>query len=303
MAYPLTYKAPTGKTLKAVIKDLETSLFWDQTNSVWVAVETAACQIPFTEGSDKGFYTGTGGITPTKGGIYEIKVIDSNDANYQVITKEIFSPKSKTVLEVVNSVQTELRLPSSATILDSMAKIILAKMNTILMVTLPDSNIFDHLKVEGSFTISSGRTIYRVSPINVDTMDRVTVLKDSDGKVIPQFDDENFKALAQGYITSAVTGKPAGWRIANRDYGFPIIEFAPAPDATYAVSFEGVKAPKELTAATDYVINPLVIKNGALMMVKLELGRDASVDAGVLGTAIDRAGSAESNTVSGDFEV
>src|SRR5665647_2891075 len=106
MAYPLTYRAPTGKTLKAVIKDLETSLFWDQTNSVWVAAETAACQIAFTEGSDLGFYTGTGGLTPVKGGLYEIKVIDSADADYAVITKEVFSSLSKTVLQIVNAVQT-----------------------------------------------------------------------------------------------------------------------------------------------------------------------------------------------------
>jgi len=303
MAYPLRYRAPTGKTLKAIIKDLETSLLWDEINSVWVAAVVATCQIPFTESSDKGFYTASGGLTPVKGGMYEIIIVDSDDSDYGAVTVEVYPPKSKTVLEVINAVQTELGMPNSTTITDSLAKKILAKINSVLQVILPGANVFDHMKVDGNFTIDNERTLYRLAPVNVDVVDRIDVLRDVDGIELTEKSYEDFKELALDYAAAETTDAPKYWRIANRDHGYPVVEFTPPPDQVYTIYYTVIKAPKELTAATEYVINPLVVQNGALAMVKQGMGRDASVEAGIFSAALDRASATESHANTGDVEV
>ena len=263
-----------------------------------------ACRISFTEDATyKGFYTASGGLTPVKGGLYDIHVIDTDDADYDCITREVYPPKSKTVLEVINAVQVELGLPSSTSLNDSMAKKILSRINSILMVVFPSENIFDHMKVDGHFTIDTERSLYRLAPVNVDTIDRIDVLRDVDGNVIEEKSYEAFKKLALDFTASSTTGQPQYWRVANRDYGYPIIEFAPAPDAAYTVYYTVVKAPKELTAAGDYVINPLVVQNGALAMIKTSMGRDATVESQIFKTALDRASSTESHANTGDIEV
>jgi len=304
MAYPLAYRAPTGKTLKAIIKDLETSLFWDEINSTWVAAVVAACRISFTEDSTyKGFYTASGGLTPVKGGLYDIFVIDTADSDYNTVTKEVYPPKSKTVLEIINAVQVDLGLPSSSALTDSMAKKILSKINAILMVIFPSENIFDHMRVDGHFTIDNERTLYRLAPVNVDTIDRIDGIRDEDGNTIVEKGYDEFKSLALGFEAAETTGKPQYWRIANRDHGYPIVEFTPPPDDVYKVYYSAIKAPKELTAITEYVINPLVVQNGVLAMIKSGMGRDTSVESGIFKAALDRASSTESHANTGDFEV
>jgi hypothetical protein len=305
MAYALSYKAPTGKaTLYAIIQDLESGLYWDKVAKVWVSAVTTNCRHTLTEGSDKGFYTvSSADLTPGKGGMYKLFVYNSADTDYLITTTEIYPPKSKTVLEVINAIQTDMRMPLSAALTDSLAKIILSKMNTVLTVLLPQNNILDHLKVVGSFTIKSNRNLWRLCPVNVDAVDAILTLNKADEVPVERLSDEDFKAIADGYTRLATYNQPLYYRIAQRDYGYPILEIAPAPDQAYTLYYEILKAPKELTAVTDYVPRPDVIKPGALMLVKQELGRDASVEQGIFGAAMERASTVESNTSFCDAEV
>ena len=301
MAYPLSYRAPTGKTLKAVVKDLETGSFWDQTNSVWVAAETAACQIAFTEGS-AGFYTASGGLTPVQGGIYQLKVLDSNDTTYESLTTEVFTSATKTVLQVVNAIQLEMRLPQSSALTDNFAKIVLAKMNKILTIVLPESNVFEHLKVQGSFTINNQRALYRVNPVNAVALETINFIKRPDLTVVQRAaDDMKFRHMADHYTQSGLFSAPRLYRIAQRDYGFPVLEFTPAPDKAYLLSYEGVKSAAELTLATDFVPLPAVVQAGAHMLYLQGLGRDATAETGIFNMALSRATTVSSNSMNGDF--
>ncbi len=305
MAYELSYKTVRDKTtLYAVIQDKETSKFWDEVSDVWVDEITDACNLTLTESSEKGVYTGSATFTPVKGGIYQISVFDSADAEYSMDTIEVYPSKTKTVLEVINAVQLDLRLPQSASLADNFAKIILAKMNTVLQTLLPENNIFDHLKVQGSFTINSSRPLYRLTPVNVDFVETINFLRRPDLAYINKAtDDIAFRTLADTYNASLSCASPDFYRIAQRDNGFPILEFTPAPDQAYIVSYEIIKSHKELTAVTDYVPLPDVVKAGALALMKQQQGRDASAELAIFEATMRRAGTHSSNSQIGDLEV
>jgi len=305
MAYALSYKTVRDKaTLYAVIQDRETSLFWDEDTDTWVEDIVDGCNLALTESADKGVYTAEATFAPVNGGVYQISVYDSADAEYIMDTIEVYPSKTKTVLNIINAVQTELRMPNSAAITDTLSRLILAKMNTVLTVLLPQNNVFSHLKVQGSFTINSSRPFYRVNPVNVDFVDSITFLRKPDLSYINEANDDiHFRQMADAHNASLTYAAPVWYRISQRDHGFPIVEFTPAPDQAYIVSYEVLKAAKELTAATDYVPMPDVIKAGALMLMKKDMGRDATTDEGIYAVAMERASTVGANSNMKDFVV
>ena len=305
MAYALSYKTVRDKTtLYAVIEDRETSLFWDEATDTWVDTLVDGCNLPLTESADKGVYTGSATFTPVNGGVYQISVFDSADADYQMDTIEVYPSKTKTVLQIINAVQLELRLPQSAALTDNFARIILAKMNTVLTEILPDRNIFDHLKVQGSFTINSAKPFYRLNPVNVDGVESITYLRRPDMAFVTLAnDDTKFKIMADSYNNSLTYSSPNYFRIAQRDGGFPILEFTPAPDVPYIISYEVIKTQKELTLATEYSPIPSVIKAGAHWLMLKSQGRDADIERGIFEIALGRASAIGANTIIGDIEV
>lgn len=306
MAYALSYKTVRAKTtLYANIQDKETSRFWDEVNDLWVADNTSICDLALTEsGSEPGVYTGSATFTPTNGGVYQISVFDSADADYSMDTIEVYPSKTKTVLQVINAIQLEMGLPQSAALTDNFAKIILANINKVLMDLLPLNNVFDHLKVQGSFTINSARPLYRLSPVNVDAIDGITFLRRPDMAYITKAkSDIEFRTMADSYNASLSYSAPDVYRIAQRDNGFPILEFTPAPDVAYIVSYEVIKSPKELTLVGEYVPLPRIVKAGAHMLTLQGRGRDATVEAGVFASALEVGSMAGANSQMGDFEV
>lgn len=305
MAYALSYKTVRDKTtLYAVIEDRETSLFWDEVTDTWVDALVDGCNLPLTESADKGVYTGSATFIPVNGGVYQISVFDSADADYQMDTIEVSPSKTKTVLQIINAVQLELRLPQSAALTDNFARIILAKMNTVLTEILPDRNIFDHLKVQGSFTINSAKPFYRLNPVNVDGVESITYLRRPDMAFVTLAnDDTKFKIMADSYNNSLTYSSPNYFRIAQRDGGFPILEFTPAPDVPYIISYEVIKTQKELTLATEYSPIPSVIKAGAHWLMLKSQGRDADIERGIFEIALGRASAIGANTIIGDIEV
>lgn len=305
MAYALSFKTIRDKaTLYAIIQDRETSKFWDENTDTWVTEIVAGCNLALTESSDKGVYTGSATFTPVNGGVYQISVFDSADDDYQMDTIEVYPSKTKTVLQVVNDVQLELRMPLSSALTDNFAKIILAKMNTVLTTILPERNIFDHLKVQGSFTINSTRPFYRLSPVNVDSVDTIQYLRLPDMTFISKAsDDATFKAHADSHNASLDYTAPEFYRIAQRDGGYPIIEVTPAPDVAYIVSYEIIKGAKELSTAAEYCPLPRVLKAGAHFLMLKSQGRDASVEAEIFERALGQAATIGANSHMGDFEV
>ena len=305
MSYPLSYKGLRDKTtLYAIIQDRETSLFWDEVNDIWVAAITADCNLAFTEGADKGVYTATATFTPVNGGIYQITVNDSGDSDYSMDTVEVYPSKTKTVLQVIQAVQTDLRMPLSSAITDSLAKLILSKMNVVLLDLLPQNNIFDHLKVSGSFVIVNPKSLYRLAPVNVDFVDKINFLRLPDMAYISKaIDDIQFRSKADVYNASLSYGKPFLYRIAQRDSGFPIVELTPAPEEAMIVSYEILKGAKEMTAATEFVPLPRVIQAGALMLMKNSQGRDSNTEASLFQAALSTASNVSANSEMADVQV
>lgn len=306
MAYALSYKSVRDKTtLYATIQDRETNLFWDENTDTWVDTLVPGCYLTLTESSDKGVYTGSATFTPVNGGIYQISIFDSADADYQMDTIEVYPPKTDTVISVIQAVQQELRMPQSSAITDSLSKLILAKMNTVLLELLPDKNIYDHLKVQGSFTINTSRQFYRVNPVNVDGVDKIIYLRRPDDKFIDQAgSDVDFREKADTANRALNYNVPDIYRIFQRDNDFPIVEFNPPPDQSYIVSYEIQKTPKKLTLATEFVPKANVIKAGALMLMKHEQGRDVSMEAQIFQKAMERCvGNGANSYIEGDFKV
>lgn len=305
MAYALSYKTVRDKTtLYAVIEDRETSLFWDEVTDTWVDTLVDGCNLPLTESADKGVYTGSATFAPVNGGVYQISVFDSADADYQMDTIEVYPSKTKTVLQIINAVQLELRLPQSAALTDNFARIILAKMNTVLTEILPDRNIFDHLKVQGSFTINSAKPFYRLNPINVDGIESITYLRRPDLQfILKAQSDVAFKFSADSASRSLSFAPPEIYRIYQRDGEFPILEFAPPPDQSYIVSYEVIKKVKELTSVGDFVPNPSAVKAGAHWLMLKSQGRDATTEQGIFEMALDRCATSGANTYLGDVQV
>ena len=305
MAYALSYKTVRDKTtLYAVIEDRETSLFWDEATDTWVDTLVDGCNLPLTESADKGVYTGSATFTPVNGGVYQISVFDSADADYQMDTIEVYPSKTKTVLQIINAVQLELRLPQSAALTDNFARIILAKMNTVLTEILPDRNIFDHLKVQGSFTINIAKPFYRLNPINVDGIESITYLRRPDLHFIEKAEsDVSFKRISDSANMSLNYAPPEYYRLYQRDGEFPILEFAPPPDQSYIVSYEVIKKVKELTAVGDFVPNPSAVKAGAHWLMLKSQGRDAATEQGIFEMALDRCATSGANTYLGDVQV
>lgn len=306
MAYALNYKSVRDKTtLYAVIHDRETNLFWNEDTDLWVADLVDGCNLPLTESADKGVYTGSATFTPVYGGVYQISVFDSADADYQMDTIEVYPPKTDTVLAVVNAVQQELRMPQSAALTDSLARLILAKMNKVLLELLPDKNIYDHLKVQGSFTISTSRQFYRINPVNVDGVEKIVYLRRPDDVFIDKVgSDVEFREKADTANRALNYTVPDIYRIFQRDGDFPIVEFNPPPDQSYIISYEVQKSAKKLTLATDFVPKANVIQAGALMMMKHEQGRDITLDAQIFQKAMERCVENGANSyIEGDFKV
>ena len=308
MAYALTVRAAVGKsTLYAQVTDKETGLVWDQTNSVWAALPTGTnANVALTESSDKGYYTGSAGLTPAPGGLYQISVLDSAVAAYLFTTLETYPSKTKTVLQVVNAVQQKLRMPQSAALNDSLALLILGKMNDVLLNLLPQKNVFDHLKTEGTFTLLQGLDYFRFAPANVVGIDRITRLQKAKLSHIHIVDDQKLKSIkAQLNVNTAFQGEPSYARISSRDGGLPILELSCKPDTTYTVSYEAIKTAQELLASvpTGYVPLPDVVQAGALMLMKQEQGRDATAEAGIYGEALAHQATAGANSDMGDVEV
>lgn len=308
MAYALSVRAVTGKTtLYARITDKESGLMWNQTGSAWAANPGEDANIALTEdGAYKGYYAASAGITPVPGGIYKISVFDSSVTDYEFSTIENYSSRTKTVLEIINAVQLELGMPQSAAITDSLAKIILAKMNTVLLTLIPAEGILDHLKVEGSFTIHEGLDYVRFSPANVPGIDKILRLKKSNLNPLTIIDSQKLKEIKEALEqTVGFEAEPEYARISGRDGGLPLLELSCKPDATYTVNYEAMKSAKELvaTAPTEFVPLSEAVRAGALMLMKIHQGRDSAVEAAAFSAAIGRATTVGSSGIDGDFQV
>ncbi len=314
MPYPITFRGLDGGSYKAVIQHLEAAnRFWDDAAGAWVSAINAGCELPLTEGSNKGFYTGSATLlTPIYGGLYRIVVFDNSDDEFEVTKTETFAPLDNAALAIVNAVQRKLRMPQTSAgnfATDPHAILILDFVNEVYLNLLPSKGISGQFKFKGSFVTKLDVSQYPLYPINEGYVDGIIQINHvigstsaiplTEGTEILRIDDKAFKEYENGVSES---GKPVYYRIFQWSNGIPIIEFTPVPDTGYIIQYEAIAKKSALSAATDIPhCDSRILILGATVLAKNEAGEDSSSESAQFQIAMDNCPDNDVGTM--DIEV
>lgn len=186
------------------------------------------------------------------------------------------------VLEMINKIQTLLRLPLSASLADQHAKLLLAFINQVQRDFMAEGTTWDQCKLYGSFQTVAGVSLYTVSIADLgpgieelDTIKELCIAGMSEP--LRMFDsDEDFRAFKRSH--QGTTGLPLAYRRYSRTGTAIVVELCPVPDQVYTVEVEALQKPPLLINATDVpLLDPDTIIAGALALAIDDQGQDASV--------------------------
>lgn len=280
MAYALTYRGIEGQAeLYARIQRMLDGKWWDETGSAWVDAESAACDIALAEsGTSPGQYSASAGFNPAKGGVYTVSVYTAA-AILLMRTDCPYLPDQLTVLEIINNVQREMRLPQTGEVsfpTSAHAQLLLSFINKTMDLMMEHSPSAS-LKVSGSFQTMAGISYYPISPVNFPSgLDTLSRLQIGTYEPLLKMDDDQISDYRRN---ATAQGQPRYYRIYNRQGGTLIVDLADTPDASYTVDFSGLLRVSKLTAHTD--IPPLdadTIQLGVLWMAKEDQGEEFQTD-------------------------
>jgi hypothetical protein len=280
MAYALTYNGIEGQAgLYSRIQRLLDGKWWDETGSAWVAAQSAACDVALTESAIlPGQYSALAGIIPARGGVYLVAVYTA--AGVLLMQSECPNMSGqRTVLEIINNVQKELRLPQTGEVafpISAHAQLLLGFINKtmdLMMEHSPSSS----LKTSGRFQTIAGMAYYQISPVNATGgIDMVSRLQIPGSYPLSLMSDDQMKAYKDSCTEQ---NQPGVFRLHSRQGGALIIEVAPTPDAAYSVDFNGLLRVVSLTASTDIpLLDADTIQLGVLWMAKQDQGEEFQVD-------------------------
>jgi len=249
----------------------------------------------------KGLYTGTAHFTPAIGEVYAVYIYDENGVQL-AITEDIYgSPYDKSVLNIINDVQSELRFTNlSVDVTDSHGALLLALMNRVIRDYIPEGYVWDAIKVSGSlFTVTDLR-LYPIAPVNTNEIETVRSMKIGTSEPIKALSDDKFRLAQRQYTTP---GQPLFRRIYGRAGGVLFVEFAPTPDKAYQVDYEVLQRPSRLVNSTDVpMLDPDILLAGTLMLAKAESGRDYSAESAAFGLKLSMEGETQSDSNWQDME-
>jgi len=175
-----------------------------------------------------------------------------------------------TALELVKRMQRKLRLPQAGRVTEPHAAIMLECLNSAQRNLLPESYVWDELKVYGSFDTKIGDALYTITGADSNEIDVIRNLEIEDSDPIIHKTDSEFRGIKRAY--GSTTGRPLYYRIYSRTGGTSIlIEVCPTPDAVYTVNTEALKKPKRLTADGDEII----LDEDTLFLAAMFLATDA----------------------------
>ncbi len=182
-----------------------------------------------------------------------------------------------TAIQMVNRIQSAMRLPQSESLASAHGRLILGHVNTAQRTLLPDACIWDNLKLHGTFMTTPGTALYVIEGTLGREIDQILDLQIGAFGPLEREDDADFRAIKRCYGSGR--GRPLYYRIFSRVGGAVQIEVAPIPDAAYAVDTEALCRPKLLTADEDTtVLDDDAIFLGALMLAKSDQGMDVTMD-------------------------
>ena len=280
MAYTVTYNGIDLQTgLYVIIQRVLDEMYWDQVALAWVSTSSSDCQISLSEVSGSpGMYQATAGLTASNGGLYSISIYS---AIGDLITRNENQYRSDqlSVLQIINEVQGQLRLPKSSLISEAHAQLLLSFINEVQTDYMMEIGTWDNLKIRGAFTVNAGISIYTINPVNSVRADQLNTLQIGTGDPIEQLNDTKFKQYQ--VLQNGVPGQPTRYRLYGRSGGGLIIEVTPEPDQTYTVDYELVQKPIRLTSATDVpILDQDTIILGVKYLAKKDQGDDFGAELG-----------------------
>jgi len=280
--YTLSYNGIEGQAgLYARIQRLLDGLWWDESVLAWVVADayTIDGDIVMTETAESpGEYTAQAAFNPAKGGVYVVSVY--TDGGVLLMRTDCpYLPNQRTVLQIINNVQKELRLPQTGEIAFSTsahAQLLLSFLNKTMDLIMEHSPS-SALSVSGAFQLTQGLQYFPVSPVNIssgiDTLSRLQIGSNEPLMLVTA------EQLADYRRTFTQQGQPLYYRLYNRRGGSMIIEVAPTPDATYTVDFSGLLRVAQLANHDDVpMLDADTVQLGVLWMAKQDQGEEYQTD-------------------------
>ncbi len=176
------------------------------------------------------------------------------------------------VLEMIQEVQKELRLPQSTALTDAHAKLILSFLNKVQRNFMLEAVVWDELKIYNSFNTAADTATYLISIGGGAEIEVIRNLQISTNDPIEKLSDEEFRTHKR---LNTTTGQPLKYRIYSRSAGDITVELSPVPDKLYAINYELLKKPVRLTGQNDIpILDADTIVLGAIMLARKEQGDD-----------------------------
>jgi len=196
------------------------------------------------------------------------------------------------VLNIINEIQKNLRLPQSPAITDAHAALILGFLNRVQRDIMKDATVWDALKIYGNFDTVASTKIYTVSLDPSGEISTLTNLQISTSDPLVKFEDGDFREYVRQQ--GSTEAQPLVYRMYSRAGDDVKIEVHPVPDAVYQIDVEAIKRPARLTSATDVpLLDEDTMISGGHIIAKIEQGNAENVELeeflnSLTGTAINQ---------------
>ncbi len=280
--FSITYRGLEGQPgLYARIQRKIDALWWDAIAKAWIAAPTANCNIALAEDANKdGVYTATdNNLLPKQGGIYRIHVYEAANA-FICSSEAVNSSNRMSVLEIINEVQRQLRLPQSASMVDAHAQLLLSFMNKVMLNFMMEAAVFDDLKVNGSIQLQKDISIYAISPLNVSNIDVLQNIQIGTSAPLEKLSDDDFRDFVRVHTEEAsdntltpLEAEPEAYRQYARAGGAIYIEVCPTPDQSYTADYALLVKPERVADGNDIpMLDQETIIEGVLLLAKEEMG-------------------------------
>lgn len=208
-----------------------------------------------------------------------------------------------TALQMVNRMQRELRLPQSQLVTDPHAALMLGCLNNAQRNLLPESYVWDELKVYGTFSTQIGEALYTITGSDTKDIDVIRNLEIPGSDPFTHLPDAEFRTKKRDQ--GATPSQPIFYRNYSRSGGASIvIEVCPTPDAVYAVSTEALIKPKRMVAAGDLIeLDEDTLFLAAMFLATKAEGQDFQADLALYQAKLALSGESQGESNWGDVEV
>lgn len=205
-----------------------------------------------------------------------------------------------TVLELVNEVQRQLRLPISPDVVtDAHARLLVSYANEVQRAYMEEFGVWDELKVYGSFNTVAGTSQYEITLPDDDELDVIRYMG-IEGSEIVKKDDARFRALK---YSNQSRQQPQAYRHLSKEDGQLTIEVTPVPDAIYTIDFEALKKPKRLSSNADVIsLDPDTVILGVKFIARYDQGEDYDMASKMFISKLSSQGVSQGESNNGDVD-